>query len=408
MRWLLFLITLHCSLYSLPFDPNDAKKIAVLKHFDVPASFLNDPYLHDMYSERKRDCTLNGFANSTENADIFIPMLSSLIAQSDLPEEFLFIALAESGLDTLSTSSRGASGIWQFMPETGRVHGLKITPYVDERRDHIKSTRAAITYLSQLHRQFGKWYLAIIAYNCGDGKLARAIREAKSSDLSTLANPNKGYLPPESRRYIRRILALALLASDRVFLEQIQYDHLIGVASKNPIATVYLPEGEEIDRIAAVLEMPKQKLKLLNTHLKRGVTPPNQNSYPVYIPESKLAMFQEKYRPKGLQNYFVMHKIKSGESIATISKRYNVERASIMDENLLSEKDEGKLNRSLKIPLRHTFIKKEPITAVDPIKLEETPVSATKMYNFKFENLKSRNPFNPIKLSETEEQSSAD
>jgi membrane-bound lytic murein transglycosylase D len=385
------------SLFPLAFDTHDVKKSEVLKHFDVPASFLNDPYLHDEYSERKQDCALNGFANSSENADILIPMLSSIIAQSDLPEEFLFIALAESGLDAVSTSTRGASGLWQFMPETGKVHGLKITPYVDERCDHIKSTRAAITYLSQLHRQFGKWYLAIIAYNCGDGKLSHAIREAHSSELSVLTNPHKGYIPPESRRYIRRILALALLASDRVFLEQIQYDHLIGVASKNPIATVYLPEGEEIDNLAAVLEMPKQKLKFLNTHLKRGVTPPNVNSYPVYIPESKLALFQAKYHPKGLKNYFVMHKIKSGESLVSLSKRYNVERSAIMSENMISEKDEIKENRNIKIPLSRSFIKKEVIV------YEEPPVSAIKMYNFNLDNLKLRNPFNPLKVNENEE-----
>ena len=100
MRVFLLIFLLPFSLFSLAFDPNDAKKAEVLKHFDIPSSFLNDPYLHDMYVERKRDCTMNGFANSSENADIFIPMISSLIAQSDLPAEFLFIVLAESGLDT--------------------------------------------------------------------------------------------------------------------------------------------------------------------------------------------------------------------------------------------------------------------------------------------------------------------
>lgn len=358
MRGLFLLVLVLFDAYCLSFNTKDAKKIEVLKHFDIPGSFLNDPSLHDMYDERKRYCTLNGFANSIENADTFIPMISSLIAQSDLPAEFLFIVLAESGLDTLSTSPRGASGLWQFMPETGKVHGLKITLYVDERRDHIKSTRAAITYLSQLHQQFGKWYLALIAYNCGDGKLSRAIRKAGSDDLQVLAHPHKGVIPPESRRYIRKIIALALLASDRVFLEQIQYDHLIGVASENPIATIYLPEGEDIDRIAAVLEMPKQKLKLLNTHLKRGVTPPSQNTYPVYIPEEKLLLFQKKYRPIGLQKYFVMHKIKAGENLSSLSKRYNVERSTIMDENMMGERDEVKLNHNVKIPMSSSFIKK--------------------------------------------------
>lgn len=400
MRWFLLVIFFTFNAYSLTFNPNDEKKIAVLKHFDIPPSFLNDPYLNDIYVEKKRDCTLNGFANSYENADALIPMLSSLISQSDLPSEFLFIALAESGLDTLSTSSQGASGIWQFMAGTGKLHGLKITPYVDERRDHLKSTRAAITYLSQLHRQFGKWYLAIIAYNCGDGRLSKAIRKAGSDDLSVLANPAKAYIPPESRRYIRKIVALALLASDKVFLEQIQYDHLIGVASENPIATVYLPEGEDISRIAAVLKMPKKKLMLLNTHLKRGVTPPSQNTYPVYIPEAKLELFREKYRPKTLKGYFIMHKTASEENIEVLSKHYNVTTGAIMNENMMDENDGLPLNRNVKTPINQPFIKG---TMLHTAKSDETLFSVAKLYNLTIDQLRAKNPFIQSKVKEGEE-----
>lgn len=286
------------------------------------------------------------------------------------------------------------------MPNTGKLHGLKITPYVDERRDHLMSTRAAIAYLSQLHRQFGKWYLAIIAYNCGDGRLASAIRKAKSDDLSILSNPYKGYLPSESRRYIRKIVALALLASDQVFLEQIQYDHLIGVALENPIATIYLPEGEDIDHIAAVLEMPKKKLLLLNTHLKRGITPPSKNMYPVYIPEKKLELFRQLYRTKTLKGYFVMHKIKSGENLATLSKRFNVTPAAIVDENMMDDKAELEVNKRVKIPINQPFIK-HPV--VDNIKSGDALISVPKRYNLTIEPLKIKNPFSQSKIEEGKE-----
>ncbi len=353
MRRLLLIAYSSFQLFGYGIDPHNEKQLAVLRHLDIPPSFLRDPYLSDIYLEKKRDAIMNGFTHSVENAEVFIPMISSLIAQSDLPSEFLFLALAESGLDTLSTSSRGAGGIWQFMEHTGRLHGLTINKYVDERRDHVKSTRAAITYLSQLHRQFGKWYLAIIAYNCGDGKLSSAIRRAKSDDLSVLANPQKAYIPYETRRYIRSIVALALLASDKVFLEQIHYDHLIGMAAENPVATVYLPEGEEIDRIAAVLEMPKKKLTLLNTHLRRGATPPNKSSYPVYIPADKLDMLRFKYRTKGLKGYFLMHKTSPGDSVGSLAKRYETTQSQIRDENMLSEHDELKGNRFVRIPVKN-------------------------------------------------------
>jgi membrane-bound lytic murein transglycosylase D len=286
------------------------------------------------------------------------------------------------------------------MAGTGKLYGLKINPYVDERRDHLKSTRAAITYLSQLHRQFGKWYLAIIAYNCGDGKLSRAIRKAGTDDLSVLANPAKGYIPPESRRYIRKILSLALLASDRVFLEQIQYDHLIGVASENPIATVYLPEGEDINRIAAVLGMPKKKLMLLNTHLKRGITPPSKNAYPVYIPEAKLELFRQNYRPKALQGYFLMHKTKSDESLATISKRFSVAPNVIMEENMMADNGVLPVNRIVKIPINQPFIRNASLHKAGS---DETLFSVAKRYNLTIDQLRDKNPFIQSKVKEGKE-----
>ncbi|MDP2077036.1 MAG: lytic transglycosylase domain-containing protein [Sulfuricurvum sp.] len=400
MRWLLLMIAFTFDAYPFAFKPNDEKKITVLKHFDIPASFLNDSYLNDMYIAQKRYCTENGFANSSENANILIPMLTSLISQSDLPSEFLFVALAESSLDTLSTSSQGASGIWQFMASTGQLHGLKITSYVDERRDHLKSTRAAIAYLSQLHRQFGKWYLAIIAYNCGDGRLSKAIRKAGTDDLSVLASPNKKYIPLESRHYIRKIIALALLASDQVFLEQIQYDHLIGVASENPIATVYLPEGEDINRIAAVLEMPKKKLLLLNTHLKRGITPPSKDMYPVYIPEDKLELFRQTYRTKELKGYFVMHRTKAGENLDTVSKKYDVSSGAIRIENMMGDRDELTLNHNIKIPINRGFIRH---ASLDKAKSGEIKISVAKLYNSTIEQLKVKNLFIQPKVKDGEE-----
>jgi membrane-bound lytic murein transglycosylase D len=381
------------------FDPNDKKKIDVLSHFDIPASFLNDPYLHDIYAKKKRESTLQGFADSPENTDIFIPMITSLIAQSDLPSEFLFVALAESELQVGATSSRGAAGLWQFMESTGKLHGLRVNQFVDERRDHVKSTRAAIAYLSSLKKQYGKWYLALIAYNCGDGKLNRAIRKAGTTDIAVLTDPKRALIPPESRNYIRKVVALALLAIDDVFLSKIQYDSLL-TDPDNPVATVYLPEGENIDRIAAVLEMPKRNLVRLNTHLKKGVTPPNEQSYPVYIPKSKLDDFRQKYRTKALKGYFVMHRVKSGETLEHLSKRYNVPKTSIMMENMIGEDDERNLNRRVKIPINKPFLKN---TRFHRVKSGETLASVATLYNLTLEQLKSKNSFASNALSEGEE-----
>lgn len=400
-KCIVFILGIPLWLHAMGFDPGDQKKIEVLSHFDIPASFLSDPYLHDIYAKKRRECQLNGFADSTENADVFIPMLSSLISQSDLPKEFLFIALAESRLEVDTSSHRGAAGLWQFMEGTGRLYGLAVNQFVDERRDHVKSTRAAIAYLSSLKRQFGKWYLALIAYNCGDGRLKKAIRKAGTTDLQVLADPKRAYIPAESRNYIRKVIALALLSTDEVFLSEIEYDTLLSAEHDNPLATVYLPEGEDIDRIAAVLEMPKKHLVRLNTHLKKGVTPPNQQSYPVYIPRNKLDDFRLKYRTRELKGYFVMHRVKSGETLAQLSRRYNVPKGSIIAENMLADDEEISNNRSVRIPINKPYLKSTP--RLHKVKSGETLASVAALYNLTIEQIKTKNPFASNALREGEE-----
>lgn len=396
---IVFIFLFPFYMYGIGFDPNDREKIEILRHFDIPPTYLNDPYLHDMYAQKKRECTLNGFADSFENAEIFIPMLSSLIAQSDLPSEFLFVALVESQLRVETTSSRGAAGLWQFMESTGKLQGLRVNNFVDERRDHIKSTRAAIAYLSTLKKEFGKWYLALIAYNCGDGRLKRAIAKAGSSDIHILTDPKRGLLPNESRNFIRKIVALSLLTTDEIFLSQIQYDTLLNAPHDNPLAIIYLPEGEDIDRIAAVLEMPKKNLVRLNTHLKKGVTPPNEQAYPVYIPKEKLDSFRQKFRTKELKGYFVMHRIKSGETLEQLSKRYNVPKTSIMMENMMGN-EERIVNRRIKIPINKPYIRNSRFHTV---KTGETLLSVARLYNVTLEQIKARNPFAANILKEGEE-----
>lgn len=398
VKWL-WLLCLPLYSFGVGFDPSDRQKIEILSHFDLPASYLKDPYLHDVYLQKKKECALDGCIDTSENSDIFIPMLASLIAQSDLPSEFLFVVLVESQLRVDSSSHRGAAGLWQFMETTGKLQGLKVNQFVDERRDHIKSTRAAIAYLSTLKKQFGKWYLALIAYNCGDGRLSKAIRKVGTTDIHILTDPKRGLIPSESRNYIRKVIALAFLSKDDLILSQYQLDVQMKTIDENPLATVYLPEGEDIDRIAAVLEMPKKNLVRLNTHLKKGVVPPNEQAYPVYIPKEKLDDFRLKYRTKSLKRYFVMHKIKSGETLEQLSKRYNVPKNSIMMENMMGS-DERLANRRIQIPITKPYLKN---TRFHTVKSGETLLSVAQLYNLTLEQIKAKNPFATNVLKEGEE-----
>ena len=143
----------------------------------------------------------------------------------------------------------------------------------------------------------------------------------------------------------------------------------------------------------------------MNTHLKRGITPPSKDMYPVYIPEDKLELFRQTYRTKELKGYFVMHRTKAGESLATLSKQYNVATGAIQVENMMSARDELSTNRSIKIPINRGFIRH---AALDNPQPSEPLVSVVKLYNSTIEQLKVKNPFVQSKVKEEEEIKVAD
>lgn len=134
------------------------------------------------------------------------------VERRDLPMEVALLPLLESAFDPMAQSPKKAAGIWQFIPSTGRVFGLQQNAWYDGRRDVLAATRAALDYLQTLHRQFGAWDLALAAYNCGEGCVARAIARNRARGLSTTyaALP----LPTETRHYVPKLLALRNLIND--------------------------------------------------------------------------------------------------------------------------------------------------------------------------------------------------
>lgn len=335
---------------ALSFDANHAKELDLLRNFDVPASFLNDPMLNKI-KEQKRSQYKNGYFFKTMNdAYIFIPLVKKIIADANVPSEILYLAMAESNFSTRAYSKKKAAGMWQFMPYTGRLYGLKINDYVDERRDMVKSTKAAVRYLSRLHKKFGKWYLAAIAYNCGEGRLAKGIRKAGTDDLVTLLNPKKKYLPRESRRYIRKILALALLGYDERYMIENECDYLLNRGNAYSLSTVEVPAGESLNRVAKLISMPSEELRKLNRHLKYDFVPPHGKTYPVYIPYIKLSEFKSLYTPAKLKTMYLVHTVTAGDNLSYLGKKYGVSYQSIKDFNHL-RKDMLSLKQKLIIPI---------------------------------------------------------
>ena len=254
MRYFLLLFTPFLLLASLTVPQNN-KELAVLEAFDIEPTFLYDQILNDMIERISSKEQRWYYFKAMNDANLYIPVVKNILAQNAIPKEFLYLAMAESNFSNIALSNRAASGLWQFMPATAKHYKLKIDDYVDERRDIFKSTNAASTYLKSLHKRFGKWYLAAIAYNCGGGKLNRAIREAGTDDLATLLDPEKKYIPKESRFYIRKILSFAMVGYDEGFMLDTEYEHLLNRASAVSIATIKVAGGESLNRISKIIDI---------------------------------------------------------------------------------------------------------------------------------------------------------
>ena len=157
---------------------NDAEQTQkmILKEFDIDAKFLKSSHYASIKNSIK-DGKRKEFVDTVKSGYRHIPMLQKIIKDSGIPEPFLYLAMTESGFSNHIVSSKKAIGIWQFMESTAKLYGLRVDKYTDERKDPIASTLAATKYLQSLKDDFGKWYLAMMAYNCGDTRLREGIKK---------------------------------------------------------------------------------------------------------------------------------------------------------------------------------------------------------------------------------------
>jgi len=391
LKQLLLLLLPFLLSANLTYTSNYNKEVSILESFDIEASFLYDPLMNKMKNSKKTIYKEKRFFQAMDEAYLFIPAIKNILTTYNIPAEFLFLAMAESHFSTRAYSRKRASGLWQFMPKTGKMYGLKIDEYVDERRDFIKSTKAAAKYLTHLHDRFGKWYLAAIAYNCGGGRLNQAIKKAKTDDLSVLLDEKKRYIPRESRYYIRKIVALAMMGNDEQFLLNSEYEHLLNRANAYSVSTVRVPRGESLKRVSRLIGIPLAELKKLNRHLKYDFAPPYLKGYDIYIPYIKLSDFKQKYFEEKIQNIYRVHIVSSGENLSYIGKSYGVPYKMIMDFNGLKS-TRLKLKQKLIIPIDNkSKIKKINSKFYYMVKRGDTLESISKAHKISIKNLRLQN-----------------
>lgn len=276
-------------------------------------------YFVDVFSGRAKPA----FEKSLQRQTRYGEMIRQRLRDGGLPEDMTYLALIESWYDPNAYSKAAAVGMWQFMAGTARGAGLRVDWWVDERRDPVRSTEAGVRYLKSLRDQFGALYLAAAAYDGGDGRVARGlVRLAGKSDgvegdglFFALADAK--YLLPETRDYVPKIIAAALVGKEPArygvmidSLPPFTFDS-VRTAGATPLAAIALASSADVDAI-----------KDLNPHVLRGMTPPGESLW-VRIPAGSADGFADHYAALAPERRLGVTRVtsKKGESIASIAKR---------------------------------------------------------------------------------------
>ncbi len=330
------------------------KQLEILRNLDIDSSYISDLIFLQNKGDMKR-LHARSLITSAQSYYDLIPVIRKVLNDEGVPEELMYLAIVESGLKSASVSSAKAVGIWQFMERTAKSFDLRVDPYIDERKDPFKSSIAAARYLKDLRAEFGKWYLAILAYNCGNAKLRQAIKEAKSDDLSVLLDPDARYLPLETRIFIRKILTIAFLANNDDFVFK-NDSYFVNYTKEHNFVRVDVPHSVSLRDLAKLSDLSLSELRKYNPQFRYDFTPPDTKNH-IYIPIEKSLIFEKNYDPKKIAKVDTsiprtqIYIVKKGDSLYSIAKRYKTTVATLRRYNKIN-KDHLSLKQKLIIPLQ--------------------------------------------------------
>ena len=256
-------------------------------------------------------------------------MISRVLQEEGMPQDLIYLAQAESAFQPLALSRAGARGIWQFVAYRGKEYGLRHTWWIDERQDPEKATHAAAQHLRDLYGVFGDWYLAMAAYNCGPGNVQKGIERTGYADFWELYKRN--VLPRETKNYVPIIIALTLIAKDAAHYN-IQAD------PEAPVPTDVVKPGRPIDLrlVAETIDVDVETLRALNPSLLRLATP-DDPAFELRLPQGTADKFTAEIAgiPGDKWISWRRHRVESGETLASIAKKYHMTPAAIADANNL-------------------------------------------------------------------------
>jgi membrane-bound lytic murein transglycosylase D len=278
----------------------------------------------------------------------WVPMMKMVFKDENLPEELIYLPVIESEFITSAVSSKRASGPWQFMSGTGHLYGLRSDWWFDERRDPEKSTRAAALHLKLLYSIFKDWQLALAAYNAGDGRISRAIRECKTRDFWLMCRKKKA-IPKETQYYVPKFAAAATV------IEHMKEFGLTNITTCDPLVydSVRLPDSTDLRVVATCALTDEKVLHLLNPELKQWATPPVTN-YVIKIPYGRGPLFESNFSriPAEDRITYRRYRIQPGDSVSGIAHQYGVPQDIVVSFNRLTDPGAIVVDNFLIIPLR--------------------------------------------------------
>ncbi len=289
------------------------------------------------------------FIESYKRSGKYRPMILEKLEAAGLPAELSWLPLIESGFKVKALSRARALGLWQFIPSTGYKFGLKRDQYIDERIDFEKATDAAIAYLKELHSIFGDWSTVLAAYNCGEGRVLRVIRTQNINYLDDFWDLY-GRLPFETARYVPRFLAALHVIENLDRYEMSDIDVYPALAFER----VDVDRQIHLKDLASPLGTTLDTLKGLNPELRYSVLPPNTYSLRVPIGKRDLLLASIDQVPVSSppRPAYVYHRVRKGETLSTIARRYHTSVKNIMWANNLKRSSYIVAGKKLKIPQR--------------------------------------------------------
>lgn len=314
---------------TFPVDPKMKLKVreevgATVSQLPLEASDAVLSFINYFSGERGRRTLVGGLKRSGR----YKPMIARILDEEGIPQEFIFLAQAESGFLPRAMSYMAAGGMWQFIRETGAKYGLKADAWVDERFDPEMATRAAARHLRDLYHEFGDWYLAIAAYNCGQGNVEKAVIKTGYADVWELRS--RGTLPLETSNYVPIILAMTIMAKNPA-----NYD-ILGIETDEPVVydNLEMTALTSLALIADIIGRPVAELKELNPALLRDFAPAG---YKLHIPRGSgpALMAGLDLVPGDRRASWRAHRAESGETLATLATRYRTTIASLQTANQL-------------------------------------------------------------------------